>query len=102
MENSLPPWLEARTDGALLKLLVQPKASRTELVGPHGEPARLKIRVAAPPVEGAANEELLRFLKKRLGVPSSSLRLLRGESSRSKDVLCQGLAPEDLLRRLGA
>ena len=46
---------------------VQPRASRTELVGRHGD--ALKIRVAAPPVAGAANEALVRFLAERLGVP---------------------------------
>jgi uncharacterized protein len=93
-------YLEPSGCGTLLKLWIQPGASRTKVVGPHGEPPRLKIQVAAPPVEGAANEELLRFLKKALGVPRSSLELVRGTGSRRKDVLCKGLSPDETEARL--
>lgn len=88
---SPPAWLHATAEGTVLKLVIQPKASRTEVVGPHGEPPRLKIRIAAPPVDGAANEELLRFLKKTFGTTAASLEILRGHSSKQKDVLCRGL-----------
>jgi uncharacterized protein (TIGR00251 family) len=96
----LPAWLTETADGVVLRILVQPKASRTEVVGPHGEPPRLRIRVAAPPVDGAANEELLRFLKKALGVPGSQLELVRGHSSKQKDVLCKSLEGEKTVSRL--
>lgn len=81
-------------NGVVLKLQVQPKASRTEVVGLHGEPPRLKIRIAAPPVDGEANDELLRFLKKKLRVTSAQLQILRGESSKSKDVFCSGITAD--------
>ncbi|HLE00432.1 MAG TPA: DUF167 family protein [Bdellovibrionota bacterium] len=85
-------WFEEVANGIVLKLLIQPKASRTEVSGLHGEPPRLKIRVAAPPVDGEANAELLHFLKKKLKVTSSRLQILRGETSKSKDVFCAGVS----------
>lgn len=85
-------WLEETKDGVLLRLQIQPNASRTEVIGLHGEPPRLKIRIASPPVEGAANEELLHFLRKKLKVKSSQLTILRGQTSKMKDVLCEGIS----------
>lgn len=81
-----------------LTLYVQPGAKRTEVAGLHGE--ALKIRIAAPPVDGAANEALLDFLKKTFGVPGSSVTLKHGASGRSKVVEIQspGIAPEALLK----
>lgn len=95
------PWLHAQDNGVIIQVLAQPKASRSEVVGPHGEPPRLKIRIAAPPVDGEANEELLRFLKKKLGVPSTQLILIRGQTSKMKDILCVGLASEEIQTKLG-
>jgi len=69
-------------------LHVQPGAKRTEVAGVHGEgaEARLKIRLAAPPVDGKANAELLRFLAAAFAVPLRAVTLLRGETSRQKTV----------------
>lgn len=100
--SELPGYLERRPDGLLLKVQVQPKASRTEVVGPHGEPPRLKIRVAAPPVEGEANEELLRFLKKKVRVAGATFELLRGATGKSKDIRCLGVPAETLVKFLTA
>jgi hypothetical protein len=92
--------MEVRKTGTLIRVFVQPKASKSEVVGVYegatGEPARLKVRVAAPPVEGAANEELLRFLKKILRVTGARFVLERGDSSRQKDVFCENVFPGDL------
>ena len=68
----------------VLTLHVQPGAKRTEVAGRHGE--ALKIRLAAPPVDGKANGELLRYLADAFGVPLRNVRLVRGESSRRKVV----------------
>ena len=76
----------AREDGAdlVLALHVQPGAKRTEVAGVHG--ASLRLRVAAPPAEGRANAELVRFLAEAFGVPLRSVVLLRGAASREKQV----------------
>jgi hypothetical protein len=70
-------------------VLVQPRASRSEIVGVQG--GALKVRVAAPPVDGAANEELARVLARRLRVPRSAVRLARGETGRRKLIEVRGL-----------
>jgi len=81
----------------VLVLHVQPGAKRTEVSGLHGE--ALKIRLAAPPIEGRANEALLRFIAERFDVPQREVELLRGGQSRHKMVKVTGSAvqPESLL-----
>ena len=78
------PWLR-ELDGAIeLTLHVQPGAKRTEVVGVHGD--ALKVGLAAPPVEGRANEALVRFLAESFGVTLQQVILVRGATSRSKTV----------------
>lgn len=91
--------IEARAGAVRLTVRAQPRASRSEIVGEHD--GALKVRVAAPPVEGEANRELLRFLAKTLGLPPSSLRVAAGESGRTKVVEIEGLSVADVERRLG-
>jgi uncharacterized protein (TIGR00251 family) len=68
----------------VLTLHVQPGAKRTEIAGTHGD--ALKVRLAAPPVDGKANAELLRYLAGAFGVPLRHATLVRGETSRQKVV----------------
>jgi len=75
-------WIEERPDAIRLHIRVQPRASRTEISGEHGH--ELKIRVASPPVDGEANEELCRYIAKKLGVAKSRVVLIAGSSSKSK------------------
>ena len=86
-------------DGLEIMIHAQPRASRSEVVGLHGD--ALKVRLAAPPVDGAANAELIRVMAKVLGVPKSSVEVTHGHSGRSKVVRVAGLAVEDARRRLG-
>ncbi|WP_027896746.1 DUF167 domain-containing protein [Zestomonas thermotolerans] len=88
-----------RWDGEdlLLDCHLQPKASRDEFAGLHGE--RLKIRLTAPPVEGKANAHLLKFLAEAFGVAKSQVRLESGELNRQKRVRIQ--APKHLPVELG-
>jgi uncharacterized protein (TIGR00251 family) len=65
-------------------VVVQPRAARTEVVGPYGD--AIKIRIQAPPVDGAANEELRRFLARRLRVAPSAVAIVGGASGRRKRV----------------
>lgn len=78
---------------------VQPRASRTELAGRYGD--ALKIRLAASPVDGAANEALVRFLAERLNVPRSSVALMAGAGARAKVLAVTGIGLEEAVRRLG-
>jgi uncharacterized protein len=86
-------------DGVRIRVRVVPRASRTELVGFHGD--ELRIRLTAPPVDGAANAALVSFLADRLAVPRSTVRLLSGETSRSKVVLIAGLEVDQVRARFG-
>ena len=83
---------------ARLTIQVQPRASRTEVVGPHGD--AIRIRLAAPPVDGAANEMLLRFLAERLGVPRSAVTITAGHGSRRKVVRVAGITTAEAAQRL--
>lgn len=78
------------TRGLVLELHVQPGARRNELVGEHG--GRLKVKLAAPPIDGKANRCLLDYLGTVFDVPTARVHLLRGESSRTKTVLVAGAA----------
>ena len=85
-------WLDESNNGIVIRLKIQAQASKTEIAGFYGgDQLRLKIRVAAKPIDQAANEELLKFLRRILKVSSSQLHLIRGHLSPFKDVLCQGL-----------
>jgi uncharacterized protein len=84
----------------VLDIRVVPRASRTEIVGLHD--GALKVRLAAPPVDGAANEELTGLLAKRLRVPRSAITILSGVGSRTKKVRIQGAGDADLKRLLKA
>ena len=83
-----------------LQLHVQPRASRTEVAGPHG--GALRIRLAAPPVDGEANAELVAFLARRLRVPKAAVTIVRGETGRRKVVEVAGVSAGDAAAALGA
>jgi uncharacterized protein (TIGR00251 family) len=91
-------WLNVSHAGAILNLHIQPGAKRSEVVGLHG--TALKIRLAAPPVDGKANACLIDFLAKALALPKSSISLVSGQSSRSKRVSVVNLAPDEVRNRL--
>ncbi|WP_242346166.1 DUF167 domain-containing protein [Anaeromyxobacter terrae] len=77
-------WARDEAGGAVLELLVQPRASRTRVVGEHD--GRLKIQLAAPPVDGEANAALVEFLAGALSVRKQDVTVLRGETGRRKSV----------------
>ena len=96
----MTPWLTAAAAGVRLAVVVTPRASRTEVAGVAE--GRLKIRVAAPPVGGAANEELVRFLARALGVPRGAVAVTAGAAGRRKTLQVQGIGAEEVARRLTA
>ena len=72
-------------ESLLLSVRVQPRASRDEIVGPHGDNA-IKVRITAPPVDGKANAHLVRFIARSFGVPPSHVELLTGDNGRRKQL----------------
>jgi uncharacterized protein len=94
----MPPFIQVRPEGVILSLKVQPRAAKNaigEILG-----SELKVKVTAPPVDSAANEALVEFLAKTLGCPPGAVRILRGHTSRHKQVLITGVQPETVLRSL--
>jgi len=75
-----------------------PRAATTAVAGRHAD--AIKIRIAAPPVDGAANDELIRFLALRLGVPRSAISITAGESGRRKTVSISGIETAAAIRLL--
>lgn len=79
----------------LLKIYLQPKSSKNEMVGPYRD--GFKIKVTAPPIEGKANEALIQFLAREFGISSSCIEIIKGHRSREKTIKILGLAPQERL-----
>jgi uncharacterized protein (TIGR00251 family) len=93
----MPQWLRERDGRTTLTVHVQPGARTTEVAGVHGD--ALKIRLAAPPVDGRANATLVAFVAARLGLAQAAVSVHSGQTSRRK-VLAVVAAPADTARRL--
>ena len=89
--------IEQSGTGVRFAVHVQPRASRTEIVGAHGD--AIKVRLLAPPVDGAANEALVEFLSERFAVPRRGVRIISGAQSRAKVVEIDGCSV-DAARRI--
>jgi len=98
VSRPLPPCLQARPEGVLLSLKVQPRASRTEIGDLAG--TELKVKVTAPPVDSAANEAVLRLLAASLNCPRQ-VTLVRGRTSTHKVIRIDGLDAATAADRLG-
>jgi uncharacterized protein (TIGR00251 family) len=83
---------------ATIHLHVVPRARVTEVAGRHGD--AIRVRLAAPPVDGAANDELRRFLAERLGVARGSIAIVRGATGRRKTVTVDGMTAERVVQAL--
>jgi uncharacterized protein len=96
----LSVWYRRNGDVVTLTLHIQPGAKHTDVAGLHGE--ALKIRLAAPPVEGRANDALLKFVAEAFAVPVRQVELKQGSQSRRKVVAISGskVEPESLLARI--
>lgn len=89
------PCLQQRADGSiLLTLYVQPRASRNELAGLHGD--AMKLRLTTPPVDGKANKAVVAFLAKLLKIPKSSVQIISGLQSRSKRIALTGITEQQV------
>ena len=85
--------------GVRLKLKVIPNARRNQVVG--WRDGLLTIKLTAPPVEGKANRELVKFIAEVMGVSAADVEILRGETSRSKSVSVLGVTAQDARQRIG-
>ena len=84
-----PPRDETSMEAATLSVRIQPRSSKNEIT--RMENGGLKIRLMAPPVDGAANEALVRFLADKLSVPKSRVEIISGHTSRDKIVRIRGV-----------
>lgn len=91
--------LEQRDGAVRIPVRAQPRASRDEIVGEYG--GALKVRLAAPPVEGEANRALTKLLAKRIGVPRSAVSVVAGETGRNKVVEVAGVDVAAVRQALG-
>ncbi len=95
----MPAWIVREDgDGVLIAVKVVPRARKSEVAGPQGN--ALRVRVAAPPVEGAANEALVAFLAETLGLRRRDVAVEAGERAHFKLVRIQGLDADAVAARL--
>ena len=85
--------------GVRLVIHVQPRASKTEVGGRHGD--AIKLRIQAPPVDGAANAEVIRFVASALGLPSRQVHMVHGDTSRRKTIEATGISVAGATAALG-
>ena len=87
-------WIRETSEGTLFKVFVQPRGSRNEWMGLHDD--ALKVKLTAPPVEGAANKMCMAFVAKSLKVPKSTVEIVHGQQSRSKMILVRAAKKKDI------
>jgi uncharacterized protein len=79
-------WYKLNEDSLVKSIYAKPASSKNSITGLHGEPPRLAVRIKAPPVEGAANIELIKFLSRKLKLTKSSISLIKGDTSKQKSI----------------
>jgi uncharacterized protein (TIGR00251 family) len=94
----MTPWLRSAGDDVIVSLHIQPGAKKSEVVGPHGD--ALKIRLAAPPVDGKANAALLAFIAEKVGAGRTAVELVSGQTSRAKRVCIRQITSQVVLAAL--
>ncbi len=90
--------LKEDSEGITLRVRIQPGASRDQIVGVVE--GALRLRITAPPVEGAANKQCIKFLAKKLHIAKSKITLLKGEHAREKILRMSGVSTADLKKLL--
>ncbi len=98
LKSDIPQYLRVVPEGIVLSLHVQPKSSRTAFAGLYG--SSIKLKVQAPPVDGAANRACQKFLAKLFKVSKSSVILKSGAGARNKTFLITGVSLDYVLARL--
>ena len=82
-------------EGTILKVYLQPKSSKNEIVGPFRD--GIKIKITTPPIKGKANETLIRFLSKEFKIPRAQIEIIKGHHSREKTLRIAGYANPQLI-----
>jgi len=100
LEDAPSTWATERSDGVVLAVFVQPRASKNQLCGVLGE--ELKVRLTSPPVEGAANKLCREFFAKLLGCAKSNITLISGHKSRHKRLHVVGQTHQCVLEKVQA
>jgi uncharacterized protein len=95
---NLPPYVRIQGDTLFLHVKVVPRSARNEIVEAVGN--ELKVKIAAPPVDSAANEELIQFLADVLKCPRGAVQVHRGSTSRHKTLSIRGLSPKTVVQML--
>lgn len=91
----LPEWLRESEKGVEIALFVAPRASRSRVVGPHD--GRLKVQIAAPPVDGAANDAIITLFRRLLGVPKSDIEIGSGATGKRKLLCVTGINAQQVV-----
>jgi uncharacterized protein (TIGR00251 family) len=94
----MPSFLRVHGDGVYLSVKLQPRASKSAIGETAGN--ELKVKVKAPPVDFAANEALLRLLAETLECPRGAIQIVRGNTSRHKQIFLRGLSAADVAEKL--
>ena len=96
---ALPKYVQETDQGVILAIRVQPRASRNEIIADLGD-EQLKVRIAAPPTDSAANKALTKFIAKSLVVPPRTVSLIRGDKNRSKVLLIANTNAASVLAKI--
>jgi len=86
--------IKETADGVILQVHVVPRSAKSEVAGVHGD--ALKLRIAAPPVEGQANKECIRFLSDILGIRKKQVVIVGGSKSKNKTIAIEGIRKKDI------
>lgn len=89
-------WIKQDDHNVRLFCVLQPRSSKNEIVGLHGDPPRLRIRITAAPVDGEANEALIAFLGKILKISKSQIQIKTGTTGKYKELVIFNAKIEDL------
>lgn len=92
-------WLTEKGGCIFINIHLQPRASKNEIAGIHGD--SIKLRLTSPPVDGAANSHAIEFFAKKLGVQKSRITIVSGEKSRHKTLKVAGISLEEAVTALG-
>ena len=92
--------IEEKGENCLIRCRIQPSASKTAIIGIYDN--ALKITLAAPPVDGKANKALRTFIAKQLKLSKSKIKVIKGDKSRSKTLLCENITQSDIKKLIPA